>query len=48
MDAVLKECEARGWTARIEDRGLLGAVVNVDGGEVSVGIEEIIRRKAPR
>lgn len=48
MDTVLKECEARGWTARIEDRGLLGAVVNVDGGEVSVGIEEIIRRKPHR
>jgi hypothetical protein len=33
---------------RIEDRGLLGAVVNVDGAEVSVGLEEVIRRKPHR
>lgn len=48
MDTVLKECEARGWTVRIEDRGLLGAVVSVDGGEVSIGLEEVIRRKPHR
>ena len=45
MDTILKECEARGWLVKIERSGRGGTVVDVAGGEVSIGIEEVVRRE---
>lgn len=45
MDAVLKACQARGWTVAVPEDDRAGTLVNVDGGVVPVMLEERLGRK---
>ena len=45
MNTVLKECEARGWKVAFDDEHRGGTVVTVNGGEVPVMLEEMLRRE---
>lgn len=45
MDAVLKACQARGWTVAVPEDNRAGTLVNVEGGVVPIMLEEQLGRK---
>jgi hypothetical protein len=44
MNTIIKECDARGWSIAFSEGYRDGTVVDVDGGEVAVWVEELLDR----
>jgi hypothetical protein len=46
MDTILKECHARGWTVRVTESRWPKTIVTVEGGEIAICLEEMLKRGA--
>ena len=44
MDTILRQCEEHGWTVLITEGNWPKTIVTVEGGEVAIGLEEILQR----